>query len=115
MILGNDWTHYQMLTRLMPVMKVNGTLIRRRRAEAGHGVNRFAALVGLSGAAISRIERGQRNPRPETLKKIADKLGCKIADFAHDIAPNDDDAEAATSTPPVGRNQNHIHADRNAR
>jgi transcriptional regulator with XRE-family HTH domain len=41
-------------------------------------MNRFAALAGISGAALSRIENGQRQPRPETLKKITDALGCPI-------------------------------------
>jgi transcriptional regulator with XRE-family HTH domain len=59
-------------------VKTNGTLIRRRRIELGHGMNRFAALAGISGAALSRIENGQRQPRPETLKKITDALGCLI-------------------------------------
>lgn len=59
-------------------MKTNGLLIRRRRVELGHGMNRFAALAGISGAALSRIENGQRQPRPETLKKITDALGCQI-------------------------------------
>lgn len=43
-------------------------------------MNRFAALVGISAAALSRIENGQRNPRPETLKKITDALGCQITE-----------------------------------
>lgn len=59
-------------------MKTDGRLIRRKRIGLGHGVNRFAALAGISGAALSRIENGQRNPRPETLKKITDALGCQI-------------------------------------
>lgn len=59
-------------------MKTDGRLIRRKRIGLGHGMNRFAALVGISGAALSRIENGQRNPRPETLKKITDALGCQI-------------------------------------
>lgn len=65
-------------------MEANGRLIRRKRAELGHGLNRFAALIGLSGAALSRIENGHRNPRPETLKKITDALGCQITDVASD-------------------------------
>lgn len=59
-------------------MKTNGGLIRRKRIGLGHGVNRFAALAGISGAALSRIENGRRDPRPETLKKITDALGCPI-------------------------------------
>lgn len=59
-------------------VKTNGLSIRRRRVELGHGMNRFAALAGISSAALSRIENGQRQPRPETLKKITDALGCQI-------------------------------------
>jgi transcriptional regulator with XRE-family HTH domain len=61
-------------------MKTNGLLIRHRRVALGHGMNRFAAIAGISGPALSRIENGQRNPRPETLKKITDALGCRIDD-----------------------------------
>lgn len=63
-------------------MQTNGPLIRSKRVELGHGVNRFAAIAGISGPALSRIENGQRSPRPETLKKITDALGCRIADVA---------------------------------
>jgi transcriptional regulator with XRE-family HTH domain len=59
-------------------MRTDGRLIRRKRIGLGHGLNRFAALAGISGPALSRIENGQRDPRPETLKKIADALGCEI-------------------------------------
>ncbi|WP_020118840.1 helix-turn-helix domain-containing protein [Streptomyces canus] len=65
-------------------MKTNGRMIRRRRIELGHGMNRFAALAGISGAALSRIENGQRQPRPETLKKITDALGCRINEVLAD-------------------------------
>ncbi|RPK85102.1 helix-turn-helix transcriptional regulator [Streptomyces sp. ADI98-10] len=61
-------------------MKTNGLLIRRRRVELGHGMNRFAAIAGISGPALSRIENGKRQPRPETLKKITDALGCHPCD-----------------------------------
>jgi len=71
-------------------VETNGLLIRRKRVELGHGMNRFAALAGISGAALSRIENGQRRPRPETLKKITDALGCQIADV---ITGCDGDAE----------------------
>ncbi|MER6064862.1 helix-turn-helix transcriptional regulator [Streptomyces sp. NPDC001792] len=70
-------------------MKTNGRLIRRKRVELGHGMNRFAALAGISGAALSRIENGQRDPRPETLKKITDALGCQI----NEVLAEDVDAE----------------------
>ncbi|MFJ5728763.1 helix-turn-helix domain-containing protein [Streptomyces paradoxus] len=65
-------------------MRTDGRLIRRRRIRLGHGLNRFAALAGISGPALSRIENGQRDPRPETLKKIADALGCQIDEVMAD-------------------------------
>jgi transcriptional regulator with XRE-family HTH domain len=65
-------------------MRTDGRLIRRKRIGLGHGLNRFAALAGISGAALSRIENGQRDPRPETLKKITDALGCQIDEFIAD-------------------------------
>lgn len=68
------------MTCTVIAMKTDGLLIRRKRIGLGHGMNRFAALIGISGAALSRIENGQRNPRPETLKKITDALGCQIAE-----------------------------------
>ncbi|MFF5759648.1 helix-turn-helix domain-containing protein [Streptomyces longwoodensis] len=71
-------------------MKTDGGLIRRKRISLGHGVNRFAALAGISGAALSRIENGLRSPRPETLKKITDVLGCPIDEViaeGHGAAP----------------------------
>jgi DNA-binding Xre family transcriptional regulator len=73
----NAWHQRHMRSSVCGV-KTNGLSIRRRRVELGHGMNRFAALAGISGAALSRIENGQRQPRPETLKKITDALGCQM-------------------------------------
>ncbi|MFC8201312.1 helix-turn-helix domain-containing protein [Streptomyces sp. NPDC057298] len=82
-------------------MKTNGLSIRRRRVELGHGMNRFAALAGISGAALSRIENGQRQPRPETLKKITDALGCQINEV---IAEEDGTAPEVQSGATATRN-----------
>lgn len=56
--------------------------IRRMREEQGFGMNALASVAGISGAALSRIENGEREPRPETLKKIAHALGCGLTDIA---------------------------------
>lgn len=93
-------------------VKTNGGMIRRRRIELGHGMNRFAALAGISGAALSRIENGQRQPRPETLKKITDALGCQIneviAEEGNGVGPtcevgsaagNDEEAACEAASP----------------
>lgn len=76
-------------------MKTDGRLIRRKRIGLGHGVNRFAAIAGVSSAALSRIENGLRSPRPETLKKITDALGCQI----HEVTTEEDSDGARSSHP----------------
>lgn len=65
-------------------MRTDGFLIRHKRIRLGHGLNRFAALAGISGPALSRIENGLRQPRPETLSKIANALGCQINEVLAD-------------------------------
>lgn len=65
-------------------VRVDGEMIRLKRIELGHGMNRFAELAGISSAALSRIENGRRNPLPETLKRISDTLGCDVADLRID-------------------------------
>lgn len=77
-------------------METNGLLIRSRRIALGHGMNRFAAIAGISGPALSRIENGKRRPRPETLKKIADALGCHLTEVLH--SENSEAAAAVTAT-----------------
>jgi transcriptional regulator with XRE-family HTH domain len=84
-------------------MRTDGRLIRHKRIRLGHGVNRFAALVGISGAALSRIENNQRTPRPETLKKITDALGCPIDEV---IAEDDGAApEVQSGAPATGNDE----------
>jgi len=52
-----------------------GTLLRKLRQKRGLGVNQLAGYVGISGAEISRIERGERKKiDPNLLKKLAPKL-----------------------------------------
>lgn len=83
-------------------MKTDGGLIRRKRIGLGHGVNRFAALAGISGAALSRIENGLRTPRPETLKKITDALGCPVDEV---IAEEDGVAPVYQPGAPAGNDE----------
>lgn len=65
-------------------------------------MNRFAALAGISGAALSRIENGQRQPRPETLKKITDALGCQIREVT---AETDGTGPACEAGPSAGNDE----------
>jgi transcriptional regulator with XRE-family HTH domain len=72
------------------LVQVDGPEIRRRRELSGFGLRRFADVAGLSPAALSRIERGQRTPHPETAALIATALGCAISDLTP-IHPEDSD------------------------
>ena len=53
-----------------------GILLRELRIQKGLGVNQLAGYVGISGAEISRIERGERKRiPPDLLKQLAPRLG----------------------------------------
>ncbi|MFE9765084.1 helix-turn-helix domain-containing protein [Streptomyces sp. NPDC005808] len=86
-------------------MKTDGRLIRRKRIGLGHGMNRFAALAGISGAALSRIENGQRQPRPETLKKITNALGCQV----YEVIAEENSDGARSSHPAPSDENSSIH------
>lgn len=63
-------------------MEARGARIRSDREEAGHGLNQFADLVGVSPSWLSRIERGEsKRPSPEVLKRIAEGLGKTIREI----------------------------------
>ena len=63
--------------------------LQRRRTEAGLSCQALSAAAGLTPSHVALIENGQRNPRPATLKAIADVLGCSPLDLL-------DDAEVAS-------------------
>lgn len=52
-----------------------GAYLRSLREEKGLGVNQLAKYIGISGAEISRIERGERQKiNPDLLRRLAPKL-----------------------------------------
>lgn len=56
--------------------KTFGAFIRDLREKRGLGVNQLAQYVGISGAEISRIERGERKKiSPTLLRELAPRLG----------------------------------------
>ncbi|MFF0139754.1 helix-turn-helix transcriptional regulator [Streptomyces sp. NPDC005227] len=67
--------------------------LTRRRVEAGLRQNELAQKVGVSKQLVSAVSLGQANFSPETLKKVAEVLGCTIAD----LLPEDDAQFAAMS------------------
>ena len=62
-------------------MQTDGSEIIRRRELLGMRQVDLAAKSGVKAPWLSRIERGAHNGSPPALKKIADALGCEIADL----------------------------------
>ena len=62
-------------------MKADGPGIRRRRETSGYGLRNFATAAEVSASHLSRIERGQSDPQPEVLARIANQLGCTVQDL----------------------------------
>jgi len=48
------------------------------RRERGLSQTQVAAAVGITQSAYAMIERGQRYPRKETMKKLADYFGVTV-------------------------------------
>lgn len=55
--------------------------ILRRRYRAGLTQAELAELVGISDGQVSKIENGKSGAAPGTLRKLAEALGCTVADF----------------------------------
>ena len=53
--------------------------IREFRKKRGMNLLDLAGKVGISGAYLSDIERGNRRGSPATIDKIADVLGVPVA------------------------------------
>jgi transcriptional regulator with XRE-family HTH domain len=57
------------------------TRLRRRRLERAWTLDDLSAASGLSPHALSLLERGKREPRPGTIRKLAEALGCEPRDL----------------------------------
>jgi transcriptional regulator with XRE-family HTH domain len=62
----------------MASRRTNGVAIRELRSALGISQGDLAAAVGVDRTAIWRIERDGTQPRPDTLRKIADRLGVPL-------------------------------------
>ncbi|TAN02424.1 MAG: XRE family transcriptional regulator [Rhodanobacteraceae bacterium] len=63
-----------------------GVAIRRRRLASEYSQESFADAIGMHRAYYSSIERGERNLTLTTVERVANGLGCKIADLMLDAA-----------------------------
>lgn len=59
-----------------------GTLLRTTRKKLGISSTEVARRTGMADSNVIRLELGAiANPRPETLKSLADALGLDLADL----------------------------------
>lgn len=63
-----------------------GAAIRARRLSRNVSQEAFADSITMHRAYYAAIERGERNVTLMTIARVADGLGCKIADLARDAA-----------------------------
>jgi transcriptional regulator with XRE-family HTH domain len=64
-----------------PLKKQLGNRLRQWRLEKGFLLEDVAGLTGVSIAMLSRVERGERQLKPETKVRIARRLGVRVADL----------------------------------
>lgn len=82
-----------------------GDLIKKLRKNNNMTLSYLEQKSGVSNSHISRIERGLREPSPETLKKLAKPLGVsykkllKVAGYLDDDEPNNKIKKAISNDP----------------
>jgi transcriptional regulator with XRE-family HTH domain len=79
-----------------------GSLIRRRRLDAGLGQEALADKAGLHRTHVSLLERGKRMPSLQVIKKLAAALDTTMASLMEEL---EGQAESASSDdkPPTRR------------
>lgn len=75
--------------------RIDPRRLERRRVEAGLNQTDLAQKAGVSKAHVSMVERGMANFSPRYLHKIAEALGCTIADLLSDEAGEASSGSAA--------------------
>jgi transcriptional regulator with XRE-family HTH domain len=62
-----------------------GATVRRLRAEAGWSQEELGHRCDMNLSAISRLERGKRDPQLTTIVRIAHALGVTPAELVADV------------------------------
>lgn len=57
------------------------TAIKDYRIKKGYSQQQLAELLGATQAAVAMWESGARLPRTDKLPKLAEVLGCSVADL----------------------------------
>jgi DNA-binding XRE family transcriptional regulator len=65
-----------------------GTRVMQIRNQKGVSQRQLSERCGIAGSYLSRIENRHLEPRPKTLRKIADALEVPVAEFFQDQEEN---------------------------
>jgi len=65
-----------------------GTRVMQIRNQKGISQRELSQRSGIAGSYLSRIENRHLDPRPKTLRKIAEALGVPLAEFFQDRGEN---------------------------
>jgi len=76
----------QGVTLSVTLRKLADTLVRltrlqRRRLERGWSLDQLSERTGLSKRSLSLLERGETQPRPSTITRLAQALECEPVDL----------------------------------
>lgn len=61
-----------------------GELIIKARTAAGLSQKEVAQSMGISPQALAQYEKSRRRPKPATLQRIADAIGCSLQELIGD-------------------------------
>jgi transcriptional regulator with XRE-family HTH domain len=64
------------------ILKLDNQRLKRTRLLAGMTGVGLARKAGISEDYLFKIEKGERNPRPDVVKSLADAIGCDVLDIA---------------------------------
>lgn len=85
-------------------MQIDARMLKRKRIERVLSVRELARMAGINHDAILQIERGERQPQPRTIRKLAAALDVAPAVLllqeAHspeEVRPHGTDQEAVFS------------------
>lgn len=70
---------------LMDIQMQLAINLRRIRTVCGISQEELAHTSGVERAYVGHLERGKKNPTIKTLDKLAETLGCRVADFFADV------------------------------
>lgn len=80
-------------------MDIEGTSVAERvksaRVRQGLSQEDLAHISGTGVMTISGIENGRHRPRPSTLRKLANALGCRVQDLFPPVEGSDPKGPAA--------------------